>query len=208
MRSASTTSTPLQPLPHTPLEDAAAILTGVLLVSVGVILFKQAGLVTGGMAGLAFALDYATDWSFGLWFFVLNLPFYWLAIRKMGLAFTLKTFAAVGLLSLTSELQSYYVHIDMVQPAYAALVGGMLMGVGMLVLFRHRCSLGGFGITALYLQERCGWRAGYVQMTLDCLVLLSAFFIVDLERALWSVVAALTLNQVLSMNHRPGRYGG
>ena len=96
----------------------------------------------------------------------------------------------------------------MVQPAYAALVGGMLMGMGMLVLFRHRCSLGGFGITALYLQERCGWRAGYVQMTLDCLVLLSAFFIVDLERALWSVVAALTLNQVLSMNHRPGRYGG
>ena len=139
---------------------------------------------------------------------MLNLPFYWLAIRKMGLAFTLKTFAAVGLLSLTSELQSYYVHIDMVQPAYAALVGGMLMGMGMLVLFRHRCSLGGFGIMALYLQERCGWRAGYVQMTLDCLVLLSAFFIVDLERALWSVVASLTLNQVLSMNHRPGRYGG
>ena len=69
MRSASTASTPPQPLPHTPLEDAAAILTGVLLVSVGVILFKQAGLVTGGMAGLAFALDYATDWSFGLWFF-------------------------------------------------------------------------------------------------------------------------------------------
>lgn len=60
----------------------------------------------------------------------------------------------------------------------------------------------------LALQERCGWRAGYVQMTLDCLVLLSAFFIVNLERALWSVVAALTLNQVLSMNHRPGRYGG
>lgn len=45
-------------------------------------------------------------------------------------------------------------------------------------------------------------------MTFDCLVLLSAFFIVDLERALWSVVAALTLNQVLTMNHRPGRYGG
>ena len=58
------------------------------------------------------------------------------------------------------------------------------------------------------LQERYGWRAGYVQMGLDCLILLSAFFIVDVERALWSILAALTLNQVLSMNHRPGRYGG
>ncbi len=45
-------------------------------------------------------------------------------------------------------------------------------------------------------------------MGLDCLILLSAFFIVDVERALWSILAALTLNQVLSMNHRPGRYGG
>lgn len=197
---------PPVPPPHTSLEDVAAIITGVLLVSVGVAFFKQAGLVTGGMAGLAFSLHYATEIGFGLWFFALNLPFYWLAIRKMGWAFTLKTFAAVGLLSVVSEWQPRFMQLQSVHPAYAAIVGGVLMGVGMLVLFRHRCSLGGFGITALYLQDRYGWRAGYVQMTFDCLVLISAFFIVDTERALWSILAALTLNQVLSMNHRPGRY--
>ena len=196
------------PLPHTLLEDAAAIFTGVLMISVGVALFKQAGLVTGGMAGLAFSLHYATQIGFGVWFFVLNLPFYWLAVRKMGWAFTAKTFCAVGLLAVVSELQPLFLSLERVQAPYAAVVGGILMGVGMLVLFRHRCSLGGVGIAALFLQERYGWRAGYVQMGLDCLILLSAFFIVDVERALWSILAALTLNQVLSMNHRPGRYGG
>jgi uncharacterized membrane-anchored protein YitT (DUF2179 family) len=196
------------PLPHTLLEDAAAIFTGVLMISVGVALFKQAGLVTGGMAGLAFSLHYATHIGFGVWFFVLNLPFYWLAVRKMGWAFTAKTFCAVGLLAVVSELQPLFLSLERVQAPYAAVVGGILMGVGMLVLFRHRCSLGGVGIAALFLQERYGWRAGYVQMGLDCLILLSAFFIVDVERALWSILAALTLNQVLSMNHRPGRYGG
>ncbi|MDH0201509.1 YitT family protein [Comamonas aquatica] len=196
------------PLPHTLLEDAAAIFTGVLMISVGVALFKQAGLVTGGMAGLAFSLHYATHIGFGVWFFVLNLPFYWLAVRKMGWAFTVKTFCAVGLLAVASELQPLFLSLERVQAPYAAVVGGILMGVGMLVLFRHRCSLGGVGIAALFLQERYGWRAGYVQMGLDCLILLSAFFIVDVERALWSILAALTLNQVLSMNHRPGRYGG
>ncbi|QTX21745.1 YitT family protein [Comamonas aquatica] len=196
------------PLPHTLLEDAAAIFTGVLMISVGVALFKQAGLVTGGMAGLAFSLHYATHIGFGVWFFLLNLPFYWLAVRKMGWAFTVKTFCAVGLLAVVSELQPLFLSLERVQAPYAAVVGGILMGVGMLVLFRHRCSLGGVGIAALFLQERYGWRAGYVQMGLDCLILLSAFFIVDVERALWSILAALTLNQVLSMNHRPGRYGG
>lgn len=195
------------PTPHTTLEDAAAIVTGVLMISVGVALFKQAGLVTGGMAGLAFALHYASDVGFGVWFFVLNLPFYWLAVKKMGWAFTLKTFCAVGLLAVVSELQPHFLQLQSVQAPYAAVVGGILMGVGMLVLFRHRCSIGGLGIAALYLQQRYGWRAGYVQMGLDCIILLSAFFIVDLQQALWSIVAALTLNQVLSMNHRPGRYG-
>lgn len=195
------------PTPHTTLEDAAAIVTGVLMISVGVALFKQAGLVTGGMAGLAFALHYASDVGFGVWFFVLNLPFYWLAVKKMGWAFTFKTFCAVGLLAVVSELQPHFLQLQSVQAPYAAVVGGILMGVGMLVLFRHRCSIGGLGIAALYLQQRYGWRAGYVQMALDCIILLSAFFIVDLEQALWSILAALTLNQVLSMNHRPGRYG-
>ena len=198
---------PVVPTPHTTLEDAAAIFTGVLMISVGVALFKQAGLVTGGMAGLAFALHYATGVGFGVWFFVLNLPFYWLAIQKMGWAFTIKTFSAVGLLAVVSELQPYFLQLQSVQAPYAAVVGGILMGVGMLVLFRHRCSIGGLGIAALYLQQRYGWRTGYVQMVLDCIILLSAFFIVDLEQALWSILAALTLNQVLSMNHRPGRYG-
>nr|WP_314709351.1 YitT family protein [uncultured Comamonas sp.] len=195
------------PTPHTTLEDAAAIVTGVLMISVGVALFKQAGLVTGGMAGLAFALHYASDVGFGVWFFILNLPFYWLAVKKMGWAFTFKTFCAVGLLAVVSELQPYFLQLQSVQAPYAAVVGGILMGVGMLVLFRHRCSIGGLGIAALYLQQRYGWRAGYVQMGLDCIILISAFFIVDLEQALWSILAALTLNQVLSMNHRPGRYG-
>ncbi len=195
------------PTPHTTLEDAAAIVTGVLMISVGVALFKQAGLVTGGMAGLAFALHYASDVGFGVWFFILNLPFYWLAVKKMGRAFTFKTFCAVGLLAVVSELQPHFLQLQSVQAPYAAVVGGILMGVGMLVLFRHRCSIGGLGIAALYLQQRYGWRAGYVQMGLDCIILISAFFIVDLEQALWSILAALTLNQVLSMNHRPGRYG-
>ncbi|MEG0787310.1 MAG: YitT family protein [Comamonas sp.] len=195
------------PTPHTTLEDAAAIVTGVLMISVGVALFKQAGLVTGGMAGLAFALHYASDVGFGVWFFILNLPFYWLAVKKMGWAFTFKTFCAVGLLAVVSELQPHFLQLQSVQAPYAAVVGGILMGVGMLVLFRHRCSIGGLGIAALYLQQRYGWRAGYVQMGLDCIILISAFFIVDLEQALWSILAALTLNQVLSMNHRPGRYG-
>lgn len=57
-------------VPHTLTEDAVAIFTGVLLISVGVAFFTSAGLLTGGTAGLAFLLHYATGIGFGKIFFV------------------------------------------------------------------------------------------------------------------------------------------
>ena len=38
------------------------------------------------------------------------------------------------------------------------------------MLFRHRASLGGVGIVALWLQQEKGWRAGKVQMAVDCAI--------------------------------------
>ena len=183
-----------------------AIGTGVLLISVGIALFTSAGLLTGGTAGLAFLLHYATGIGFGKIFFVINLPFYWLALRKFGKLFTAKTFAAVALLSLLTELQPHFLKFSELQPLYAAVAGGLVTGTGFLVLFRHRCSLGGVGILALYLQDRHGWRAGKIQMGLDCCIVLLALFSVEPTRVALSVVGAVALNLVLAMNHRPGRY--
>ena len=183
-----------------------AIFTGVLLISVGVAFFSGAGLLTGGTAGLAFLLHYATDIGFGTAFFLLNLPFYGLAWRQLGRAFTLKTFLAVLLLSLVTEAQSRWLAFAQLTPMYAAVAGGLVTGTGFLVLFRHRCSLGGVGIAALHLQNRHGWRAGKVQMAVDCAILLMALWTVEPARVALSMVAAAALNSVLAMNHRPGRY--
>ncbi|MES2609193.1 MAG: YitT family protein [Pseudomonadota bacterium] len=196
------------PAPHTLTEDAVAIFTGVLLISVGVAFFTSAGLLTGGTAGLAFLAHYATGIGFGKLFFVFNLPFYWLALRKLGRAFTVKTFIAVLLLSALTELQSHFLEFAQLQTLYAAIAGGTITGTGFLVLFRHRCSLGGVGIAALYLQDRYGWRAGKIQMAVDCCIVLLALFTMEPLRVLWSIAGAVALNLVLAINHRPGRYMG
>lgn len=203
-----TAPTPPAAEPHSTTEDVVAIFTGVLMISVGVAFFTSAGLLTGGTAGLAFLLHYATGVGFGKIFFVLNLPFYWLALRKLGREFTLKTFVAVLLLSLMTEWQHQWLQMAHIEPLYAAIAGGLITGTGFLALFRHRCSLGGVGIAALYLQDRYGWRAGKVQMAVDCCIVLLALWTVEPLRVAWSVVGAVALNLVLALNHRPGRYTG
>ena len=91
---------------------------------------------------------------------------------------------------------------------YAALMGGALMGIGMLMLFRHRTSLGGINILALYLQDKHGLRAGYVQLGIDGVILLVALTQLPLDRVGYSVLGALMLNLIIALNHKPGRYIG
>lgn len=197
---------PIEKIPHTRVEDGLAILIGTLMVSFGVVMLKQAGALTGSTAGIAFLISYLTHSSFGLAFFVINLPFYWLAVRRMGWAFTVKTFCAVGLVSLFTHLHPLFVHFESLNPFYATLFGNLIMGIGFIVLFRHKASLGGVNILALWLQDRFGIRAGKLQMAVDTCVVLASLFVVSLPMLAASICGAVILNLIIAMNHRPGRY--
>ena len=193
-------------IPHTLLEDVLAIVLGTLMVSFGVTLLKQAGALTGSTAGIAFLISYLSKTSFGLAFFLINIPFYWLAVRRMGWAFTVKTFSAVALVSLFSHLHPLFIHFSALDPFYATLFGNVIMGIGFIVLFRHKASLGGINILALWLQDRFGIRAGKLQMVVDTCVVLASLFVVSGPILLASIAGAVILNLIIAMNHRPGRY--
>lgn len=199
-------STGSAPRRHARLEDAMALLTASLFVALGVTLFQTAGLLTGGTAGLAFLAHYGLGGSFGAWFFAINLPFYGFAWRRNGAEFTLKTLAVVALVSLASELMPRWIAIAQLDPLYAAVMGGSLVGCGLLMLFRHQASLGGLGILALWLQDRGRIGAGRFQMAVDAGILLAALAVADAQRVAVSIVGAVALNAVLALNHRPGRY--
>ncbi|MGF1776767.1 YitT family protein [Vibrio nomapromontoriensis] len=191
---------------HSLRENLLALLLGSALVSLGVIFFNQVGLLTGGTAGLAIFITKVSAFTFGQVFFALNLPFYLLSATRMGWPFTINTFIAVSIVSFAVDHLHHVIQISHIEPLYAAIIGGGLIGIGMLVIFRHKMSLGGFNILALFLQDRFGIRAGKVQMALDCSIVILSFFIVDLSLIALSILGAITTNLILAMNHKPGRY--
>jgi uncharacterized membrane-anchored protein YitT (DUF2179 family) len=114
----------------------------------------------------------------------------------------------VALLSLLTELFPHVMHVDYLNPLFASLLGGLLLGTGCLFLARHRSSLGGATVVSLYLQSRYGMRAGKVQMMIDGTVVLLALFVVPADRVAYSVLAVLVMSGFLWISHRPGRYAG
>ena len=75
---------------HSLFDDVQAILLASLFMSFGVALFTQQEFLIGGTAGVAFLGSYASSWSFGQLFFVINIPFYGLALWRLGWFFTVK----------------------------------------------------------------------------------------------------------------------
>lgn len=208
MSSAITTSelTTIAVPRHTVADNLMGLATGTFIVSLGLALLKLSHTVTGGTAGLALLVAYATGLSFGVLYFLVNLPFLALALWKKGASFTLRSLVCIAAVSALASLHPWALGHLSVNPVYAALAGNLLAGVGMLILFRHGASLGGINVLALLAQERLGLRAGYVQMAFDIAIILAALTVVPAGNVALSAVGAVVLNLVLAMNHRPGRY--
>ena len=141
-------------------------------------------------------------------FYLVGLAFAVLAVWKRGWDFTIRTVVSIGLVSGFSIVHAALLPLAEVDPIYATFAGNLLAGVGVLILFRHRASVGGMQIVALLLQDRWGLRAGWTLMGFDVLVIVAALLVVPWPNVLLSAAGAVLLNLVLALNHRPGRYLG
>lgn len=193
---------------HSLAEDVLGIVTGTFAASFGLALLTASDSVTGGTAGLALLVGYATAWPFWLVFAVVNLPFAALAIWKRGWDFTLRTAVSIALVSAFSVVIDAFLDIRSIEPVFGTLAGNLFAGIGLLILFRHRASLGGVNVIALIVQDRTGFRAGWTQLIFDAAIIAAALLVVPWPNVLLSAAGAVVLSLVLALNHRPGRYIG
>ena len=191
---------------HSLFEDAQGLFFGTLMCALGMQFLQHTGFITGQTAGAAVIASYASGWSFGWIFFVINIPFYWLGYKRIGLAFTVKSLIAVTLLSVMTQFMPQYMGFSSLHPALAAVLYGFTTGIGLLALFRHGASLGGIGIVALMVQDKTGFRAGWLQMGFDAVLFALAFIWIDWKLVIYSLPGVVILNLVLAINHRRDRY--
>lgn len=191
---------------HSALDDVQGLTTGVTMCSLGLVLLTHMGLMTGQTAGAAVIIAYLTGWSFGAVFFVINLPFYWLAVKRMGWKFTLKSLACVTALAIATDYIPLGFQIEYLNPFLGVAFFGTVTGIGLLAVFRHGGSLGGFGVVAVYIQDTYGFRAGWVQLIFDAFLFLLAAFLFPASVVFYSLIGALILNVLIAFNHRRDRY--
>ncbi|WP_417255888.1 YitT family protein [Celeribacter halophilus] len=194
------------PHKHSPFEDVQGFSIALITTAIGLTIISQLGFITGQTAGLALVISYLTGWSFSWVFWLINIPFYALAYFRMGREFTIKSALCVTALSVLVAVIPNWMTFSHLDPLFGTIAFGILTGYGLLGTFRHKGSLGGLGVVALYAQDQFGIRAGLVQLCFDAVLFTVAFFLFEPTRVLYSLLGAVILNGVIAFNHRRDRY--
>ncbi len=185
----------------------ARLSVGSLCFALSLSLFLEpASLVTGGISGVAVLLSLFLPLDAGLLFLLLNLPILMIGIICFGKRFMLRTLYATLVSSLIASLVSHLAApiLPLAESTLAAaLFGGILMGMGLGLVFKGGGTTGGTDIGVKLLKLRFAKiREGVFFFAIDSFVIalsaiakhsLFAVFVSALSLALCSITIDLVL---------------
>ncbi|MPT47292.1 MAG: YitT family protein [Sphingobium sp.] len=191
-----------------PVEDGYALFVSAIFIAMGLLLLQKAGLVTGGLAGVALLLSYHGALPFSVIFIGLSLPFMLFALLTMGRGFAVKTLILSVMIPAIVDMLPRFIMLDAVDQGAAAIMGGTLVGMGVMAAARHSASAGGVGVMALWCQNKGWMKAGYIQLGFDICVLILSAWRLRVDQVLWSAIGMVALSAILIVWHRRDRYIG
>ena len=179
--------------------DYMAITIGAALMSIGIGVFLiDAKVVPGGVSGLAMAVHYLSNNRIpvGLMIWVFNIPLFIWGIISLGKRFGVRTFVGFTLSSFFIDffrgdipglgyirLQDTQTIRDLLHNdfLFLVLVGAVLLGLGLGIIFKFKGTTGGSDIVAAIMQKKFGVKPGMAIMIIDFVVITIAGFIIEFK---------------------------
>lgn len=158
-------------------------------------------IIDGGIMGIAIMTSYKTNFALGWCIFLLNLPFIFLALKKMGKLFVAFTFYAVIILSLgVSMMPEWLSHRHVSDPFLACIFGGLILGGGVGLVLRSNSSLDGTEILAIWLSKKWGFSVGEIIMFFNLFIFTAAGVVYsNWQSTMYSMIAYFIAYRVIDI---------
>ena len=135
-------------------------------------------IVGGGVTGLATLIYFATDIPIFISYLVINAILILLAIKILGKSFGIKTVYAILVLSFFFSILPQFISQPIVNDRFmAAIIGGILGGVGIGIVFTQGGSSGGTDIIALMINKYRNISPGRILLVCDIVIIASSYFL-------------------------------
>ncbi|WP_102349225.1 YitT family protein [Bacillus sp. Marseille-P3661] len=176
------------------------VLLGLLLTTFGLKFLSLQSLTFGGTAGIASLLSNMSHFSWGFWFFIANLPFFFISLQQLGKWFTISSLLSITFITLIrSWIDTWLLSFNLNMIA-VSILAGLLIGIGVTLVLNNGSSLGGIHILALYLDKKFGFNRGLIIFICDSLIILFALTMVGWQKALVSILCISIASSII------GRY--
>lgn len=174
-------------------KDYILVIAGAMLQAVGTWLFTIPGsLVSGGVFGLAQIIYYKFGIPVGIVTILFNIPLFVLGWRYLGgFRFAIRTVIAIVLSSVAIDILVSIPALKLSltqEPLLNTLFGGVLVGVGLGLVYLGRGTSGGTDIIARILNKRMGTSVSMLYMVTDTIAVLLAGILFDWEKALYGLI--------------------
>jgi uncharacterized membrane-anchored protein YitT (DUF2179 family) len=159
-------------------------------------------IATGGVAGLSIVGHYLSGLPTGAIMLTLNLPLLAIGLRHFGKKFLLRTIYAIILASFLIDLFIINLHFERLtdQLMLATIYGGVMVGIGLALVFKGDASAGGGTVIARIISQKTRFKTGQVLFAIDVFVISSAAFTFqNVELALWGFLTIFIASQVVDL---------
>jgi uncharacterized membrane-anchored protein YitT (DUF2179 family) len=177
------------------------LLTGSLIFAMGINYFAiPSNLAEGGFTGISLLLFYLFGFSPGLVILLLNIPLLFVGYKVFGKQTFIYTILGIASSSFFLEITNNIVTWFGPPPEdtlLCTLYTGVLVGIGLGLIFRTGGTTGGVDIIARLVNKFYGWSIGRTMLMFDFGVILSSVFIIGLDMAMYTLVSVFISARVI-----------
>lgn len=188
------------------IKDLIYILIGTFITALAInLFFVPNNISSGGASGFAIVINYLFEFPVGITVFILNLPLFIVAILKIGFKFTFKALIGTALLSIfidvTSNIADFEIFNIGSDYILSSIFGGLLMGVGLSIVFKGKASTGGSELLAqIVYKYRPITSTSQLMLVIDSfVVILSAIVFKSLGSGLYSIIAIFVSKKAIDV---------
>jgi len=176
------------------------VLLGVAITAAGLDMFLIPNkIAAGGVSGIATIVYYLVKFPVGMTMLAINIPLFLLSIKEMGLSFGVRSLFGTVTLSLFVDLLANYLPVPTHDIFLASLYGGVLVGVGLGIVFRSKGTTGGTDLAAALIHRYTGLPIGMSLLSIDACVIVAAGIFFNAEAAMFALITVFVTARVIDI---------
>ncbi|WP_059103355.1 YitT family protein [Shouchella shacheensis] len=180
--------------------DYTRILIGAALIAFAFNLFFLPNQIApGGVSGISTIVTYTLGIEPAYTQWALNIPLFLMGLWLLGgLRYGVKTLVGTVFLPFVVFISRGW-QVDVSDPLLGALFGGVLVGVGLGIVFQANASTGGTDLAAQVVQRFTNLSAGLCVGIIDGLVVLTSAIVFSIELGLYALISLFVISKTIDL---------